>query len=169
IAGAGPPPPLAQGQREIERLASSGAPRAGLLAIVLLGAGALTLSRRRGRPPLPLGEGRGRQRASGGRAGDGRRSGWQLTGQAYHSLEHVVKIVQFLDTGRNGTPGILGRWIPVVWLHFAFNTIIYAPLLAAFFLGGFPRAIGRDLAGLLPKSTARRWSALALNLMKLLG
>ena len=260
IAGAGPPPSLAQGQREIERLASSGAPRGGLLAIMLLGAGALTLSRRRGTLPLPPGEGRGRLRASGGRSGEGRRSGWQLTGraarlllleavllqgfhetehivqvvqrfwlgikdgagilgsvfdlepvhlaynltflgllalayagcrpdgaiprrrglalglltlalagQAYHSLEHVVKIVQFLDTGRNGTPGILGQWIPVVWLHFAFNTVIYAPLLAAFFLGGFPRAIGRDLAGLLPKSTARRWPAVALILMKLLG
>jgi hypothetical protein len=95
--------------------------------------------------------------------------GLALAGQAYHSLEHVVKIVQFLETGRNGTPGVLGQWIPVVWLHFAFNTLIYAPLLAAFFLGGFPRAIGRDLAGLLPKSTARRWPAVAFNLMKLLG
>ena len=32
-----------------------------------------------------------------------------LVGQSYHSIEHVVKIAQFLETGRDGTPGILER------------------------------------------------------------
>jgi hypothetical protein len=258
IAGAGPPTPLAQGQREVERLASSGAPRGGLVAVVLLGAGALVVSRRQRTRSLPVPPGDFGLKETQGR--EGRRARWRLTaqaarlllleavvlqgfheiehivqvvqrywlgikdgagvlgsvfdlepvhlaynltflgllalayaggrrdgaiprrrglvlallglalvGQAYHSLEHVVKIVQFLETGRNGTPGILGQWVPVVWLHFAFNTVIYAPVLAAFLLGGFPRAIGRDLAGLLPKAATRRWSMVALNLTRLLG
>src|SRR5205085_5049059 len=65
--------------------------------------------------------------------------------QSYHVLEHVFKIVQFIDTGRNGTPGILGNAFDLVWLHFTFNTITLLPLIAAFFLGGFHRNIGADL------------------------
>ena len=82
--------------------------------------------------------------------------GLALVAQSYHALEHVVKIAQFLETGRNGTPGILGAWVPVVWLHFGFNTLIYAPIVAAFFLGGFHRGIIRDLASLIPRATHAR-------------
>lgn len=71
--------------------------------------------------------------------------------QSYHSLEHVVKLIQFVETGRNGTPGILGNWFNVVWLHFWFNTVLWAPVIAAFVVGGFHRALGRDLNGLLPR------------------
>jgi hypothetical protein len=65
--------------------------------------------------------------------------------ESYHTIEHVVKMAQYLQTGLNGTPGILGAWFNVVWLHFYFNTIVYVPTVAAFFLGGFHRAVGRDM------------------------
>jgi hypothetical protein len=71
--------------------------------------------------------------------------------QSYHTVEHVVKMWQYVATGLNGTPGILGHWIPVVYLHFAYNTLIYLPVLAAFFLGGFHRSVARELATLLPR------------------
>jgi hypothetical protein len=69
-----------------------------------------------------------------------------LVGQSYHTVEHVVKMAQFLETGRNGTPGILGEWIPVVWLHFWINTALLVPVVAVFFAGGFGAALRRDLA-----------------------
>jgi hypothetical protein len=69
-----------------------------------------------------------------------------LVGQSYHTVEHVVKMAQFLETGRNGTPGILGEWIPVVWLHFWINTALLVPVVAMFFAGGFGAALRRDLA-----------------------
>jgi len=59
--------------------------------------------------------------------------------QGYHATEHVFKILQFLETAMNGTPGILGHFFNLVWLHFTYNTIVYIPILLAFFLGGFHR------------------------------
>lgn len=76
-----------------------------------------------------------------------------VIGQGYHAIEHVVKMIQFLETGRNGTPGMLGNWLNVVWLHFWFNTVLGAPVVAAFFVGRFDRALGRDLGELLPRIT----------------
>jgi hypothetical protein len=57
--------------------------------------------------------------------------------QIWHSIEHVVKMWQYIETGLNGTPGILGYWIPVVYLHLGYNTLLYAPIVYAFFAGGF--------------------------------
>ena len=59
--------------------------------------------------------------------------------QSYHVTEHFFKIAQFLQTGMNGTPGILGNVFNLVWLHFTYNTIEYLPVLAAYFVGGFHR------------------------------
>ena len=75
--------------------------------------------------------------------------GLAVLAQSYHLVEHVVKMAQFLESGRNGTPGLLGHWLPVVWLHFGINSLIYLPVAATVFLGGFHRALGRDLAPLL--------------------
>ena len=77
--------------------------------------------------------------------------GLSLALQSYHTLEHLVKMWQYLETGLNGTPGILGRWLPVVYLHFWYNTVVYAPALVAFLVGGYVGASGRALAGLLPR------------------
>ena len=63
--------------------------------------------------------------------------------QSYHLVEHLFKIAQFIETGKNGTPGILGNTFNLVWLHFTYNTIVYSAFVAAFFVGGFHReAIG---------------------------
>jgi hypothetical protein len=59
--------------------------------------------------------------------------------EAYHFIEHIFKTVQFTDTGMNGTPGILGSFINLVWLHFAYNTIAFIPLVVVFVMDGYYR------------------------------
>jgi hypothetical protein len=81
-----------------------------------------------------------------------------LVGQSYHSVEHVMKIAQFLETGRNGTPGILGEWFPVVWLHFWINTALLAPLVTVFWKGGFGTSLLRDLTRWQARRRPRRLS-----------
>ena len=63
--------------------------------------------------------------------------------QIWHSIEHVVKMWQYIETGLNGTPGILGYWVPIVYLHLGYNTWLYAPIVYAFFAGGFHLASAR--------------------------
>jgi Right handed beta helix region len=54
--------------------------------------------------------------------------------QAYHAVEHVAKIDQWLENGhRSPTPGILGKHLQLVELHFTFNTVVFMLALAAFF------------------------------------
>jgi hypothetical protein len=65
--------------------------------------------------------------------------------QSYHLLEHCVKMYQYIDTGRNGTPGILGNVFDLVWLHWFFNTATYVPLVVVFFVGGFNRELKANL------------------------
>jgi hypothetical protein len=65
--------------------------------------------------------------------------------QGFHTLEHVVKMWQYFETGVNGTPGIVGYWVPVVYLHLGYNTALYVPVVIAFFLGGFHVAAARIL------------------------
>ncbi|MFN8635019.1 MAG: DUF2330 domain-containing protein [Chloroflexota bacterium] len=78
--------------------------------------------------------------------------------QIWHTVEHVVKMYQFIQTGLNGTPGILGYWIPVVYLHLGYNTLLYAPIVVAFFVGGFHTASARVLARALRGNRRRRAS-----------
>ena len=66
--------------------------------------------------------------------------------QGFHTVEHVVKMWQYFETGVNGTPGIFGYWIPVVYLHLGYNTALYVPVVIAFFLGGFHTEAGRILS-----------------------
>jgi len=68
--------------------------------------------------------------------------------EGYHVLEHVVKMAQFLETGMNGTPGIVGQFVNLVWLHFTYNTVAYVPLLAVFFGDGYHRVASEVLSGL---------------------
>jgi hypothetical protein len=65
--------------------------------------------------------------------------------QIWHTVEHVVKMYQYFETGLNGTPGILGYWFSVVFLHFWYNTLLYAPIVLAFFVGDFHKAAWRAL------------------------
>jgi hypothetical protein len=69
--------------------------------------------------------------------------------EGYHFVEHVFKIVQFLDTGMNGTPGILGHFFNLVWLHFVYNTIAYVPLLMVFFIDGYHRSAMAGVSNIL--------------------
>lgn len=57
--------------------------------------------------------------------------------QVYHQLEHTVKIYQHLLNNCEPCPGILGKPLDGVYLHFAFNTVVLVLPLLAFFLGGF--------------------------------
>ena len=76
--------------------------------------------------------------------------------QIWHSVEHVVKMYQYFQTGLNGTPGIFGYWIPVVYLHLGYNTLLYMPIVAAFFVGGFHTATVRVLGDMLPGKSRTR-------------
>jgi hypothetical protein len=67
--------------------------------------------------------------------------------QIWHTIEHVVKMYQYVQTGLNGTPGILGYYYSVVYLHFWYNTLLYIPIVIAFFVGGFHIASMRALRG----------------------
>lgn len=49
--------------------------------------------------------------------------------QGYHVVEHTVKLQQHLATGLQGTPGILGAHIDLIWFHFFLNLSVYLPLL----------------------------------------
>jgi hypothetical protein len=72
-----------------------------------------------------------------------------LAFEGYHFVEHIFKIVQFIDTGKNGTPGILGRFFNLVWLHLSYNTIAYAPLVLVFFIDGYSRRATATLSSIM--------------------
>ncbi|MCI0528309.1 MAG: hypothetical protein L0Y56_12790 [Nitrospira sp.] len=61
--------------------------------------------------------------------------------QVWHVPEHVIKVYQHIQTGEQGTPGFLGQFVPVIWLHFWINLVVSIPLLVAF--------IGYDMLGAL--------------------
>jgi hypothetical protein len=56
-----------------------------------------------------------------------------VVAQSYHEVEHAVKLFQFLDTNKQGTPGILGTHFDGVLLHFIFNLTVFLPILVTFF------------------------------------
>lgn len=70
-----------------------------------------------------------------------------LFAQSYHFFEHSVKIGQFIATGTNGTPGVLGGTFNLVWLHFWLNTVVTIPLVLAFFVGRFYRGLTFSMQG----------------------
>jgi hypothetical protein len=76
--------------------------------------------------------------------------------QGFHTVEHVVKMWQYFATGVNGTPGIFGYWIPVVYLHLGYNTALYVPVVIAFFLGGFHLVAGGLVAEMVQGRRRRR-------------
>jgi hypothetical protein len=62
-----------------------------------------------------------------------------LVFQMWHELEHVFKLTQYFALHVNGTGGILGQGpgaiaplFPIPLLHLFYNTVAYAPALAAF-------------------------------------
>lgn len=67
--------------------------------------------------------------------------------QSYHVVEHVVKVAQFLDSGLNGVPGLLGTRFNAIWLHFWLNAAAYLPFAIAAIITDLPRQAMRDLRG----------------------
>ncbi len=56
--------------------------------------------------------------------------------QSYHVVEHSVKLAQFLTTGMQGTPGIVGMQIDRVIFHSLMNTAVLVPVVVVFFCAG---------------------------------
>ena len=50
--------------------------------------------------------------------------------QAYHLLEHGVKMYQHLAIGLDPAPGLVGGRLGLVWFHFGINLAVYAGLAA---------------------------------------
>jgi hypothetical protein len=71
--------------------------------------------------------------------------------QAYHELEHVIKLDQWFASGhKSPQPGILGSEIDLIQLHFGFNTLVFLLVLCGFFqLVTRPRAAAVVLVVLL--------------------
>ncbi|MDP3771813.1 MAG: hypothetical protein Q8Q94_00345 [bacterium] len=54
--------------------------------------------------------------------------------QSYHFFEHIIKYYQHLQTGMQGTPGILGNFVDLAWLHFFLN-LFGTVVLWGFYIG----------------------------------
>ena len=72
--------------------------------------------------------------------------GWLFLGatlavQAYHVLEHTVKIIQHVSTGIDPAPGILGQIYDLIWLHFDFNVLVTVLMIGSFYALGLRREI----------------------------
>lgn len=52
--------------------------------------------------------------------------------QSYHVIEHLVKINQHLQTGQQGTPGILGNFVNPILFHFWMNLAVLALITIPF-------------------------------------
>lgn len=52
--------------------------------------------------------------------------------QGYHLLEHAVKIYQYVTTGIEPAPGMLGNIFPLVPLHFALVIVTYVLTMIVF-------------------------------------
>ena len=75
-----------------------------------------------------------------------------LAFQMWHELEHVFKLMQYFALHVNGTGGILGQGpgaiaplFPIPLLHLGYNTVAYAPALAAFIVLVRRITLPRDL------------------------
>lgn len=73
---------------------------------------------------------------------------WALvTFQGYHVVEHIVKMYQYISTGRPDTPGLLGQFFPPILVHFTINLAVLALMMAASLgLGMMGRAV-KDIRG----------------------
>ena len=56
--------------------------------------------------------------------------------QGYHMAEHTAKLVQFIETMMQGSPGILGTHFDGIIFHAAMNTAVFLPVLIVFLAAG---------------------------------
>lgn len=52
--------------------------------------------------------------------------------QSYHVIEHLVKINQHIQTGQQGTPGIIGNFVNPILFHFWMNLAVLGLILIPF-------------------------------------
>jgi len=57
-----------------------------------------------------------------------------LVFQSWHFAEHTVKLEQHFVNGCISCPGILGSYFDPILLHFAYNTIVFVPLIVVFMI-----------------------------------
>lgn len=59
-----------------------------------------------------------------------------LAVQGYHMIEHTVKYYQHIQTGKQGTPGIIGNFIgsDLIFFHFWINMVVYPGMVILLFL-----------------------------------
>lgn len=61
--------------------------------------------------------------------------------QGYHMVEHSARLVQFLNTGLQGTPGLFGAHFDGVIFHAVMNTAVYLPAVVVFICSGMHKQI----------------------------
>jgi hypothetical protein len=84
--------------------------------------------------------------------------------QTYHMVEHGVKIAQHLETGIQGTPGILGPFFDLALLHYYLNILVYLPILAVFVGYAIPSKLTAMLSASFPlRSPPTGWLSRALG------
>ena len=79
------------------------------------------------------------------RHGQEKMLGWLLiltvAVQGYHMVEHSARLVQFRNSGLQGTPGLLGGNFDGVIFHALMNTVVYLPAVVVFICSGMHRQI----------------------------
>ena len=68
--------------------------------------------------------------------------------QGYHMIEHSARLVQFFNTGLQGTPGLVGAHLDGVIFHALMNTAVYIPAVVVFICSGTHRQVFRRGYGL---------------------
>ncbi|MXY45759.1 MAG: hypothetical protein F4Y44_02010 [Chloroflexi bacterium] len=68
--------------------------------------------------------------------------------QGYHMVEHSARLVQFFNTGLQGTPGLVGAHFDGVIFHALMNTAVYIPAVVVFICSGAHREVFRGGDGL---------------------
>ena len=59
--------------------------------------------------------------------------------EAYHHFEHINRIAQHITSGCQPCPGILGRYVDLIYLHFTFNALAFVFSVIVFFAYGFAK------------------------------
>ena len=64
-----------------------------------------------------------------------------VVAQGYHMVEHSARLVQFLNTGWQGTPGLLGGNFDGVVFHALMNTAVFLPAVVVYFCAGMHKQL----------------------------
>jgi hypothetical protein len=62
--------------------------------------------------------------------------------QTYHVAEHVIRVVQYLQTGCTPCVGLIGQVVPFIWPHLFFGLFAYIPFVLCYFAYGLHRHLG---------------------------